>query len=43
MLPFIDDNTSNCGEGRAYIQSAENRENTIANHYGWSTTGVIAP
>ena len=23
MLPFIDDNTSNCGEGRAYIQSAE--------------------
>ena len=34
MLPFIDDNTGNCGEGRAYIQSAENRENTIANHYG---------
>ena len=34
MLPFIDDNTSNCGEGRAYIQSAENRESTIANHYG---------
>ena len=34
ILPFIEDNSSNCGEGRAYIQSAENCENTIANHYG---------